>query len=148
MYHGRQAWRSAVSSAGRRAIGPGGRAPGDGARGGTLCRMTDPTPPAGPALEPVWHIEATYAPDAAETRVPHRARHLARIQALKASGVVVEAGAFLDVSASVLLIRAGSQAEALDVCRQDVYMQNGVWVELRARPFGRVRDAEGGPTGG
>ena len=23
-------------------------------------------------------------------------------------------------------------------CRDDVYMRNGVWVELRARPFGRV----------
>ena len=102
--------------------------------------MTD----AAPSIETVWLVQATYAPDAAETRTPLRARHLARVAELKAAGVMIEAGAYTDVSASLLLIRAASEAEALDVCRQDVYMQNGVWVELRAKPFGRVRlDGEG-----
>ena len=91
------------------------------------------------SLEQVWLVQATYAPDAAETRTPYRAEHLARVARLRADGVIVEAGAFTDVSGSVLLIRASSEAEALEVCRQDVYMQNGVWVELRAKPFGRVR---------
>lgn len=91
------------------------------------------------SIETVWFVQATYAPDAEATRVPFRARHLARAAALKAAGMIVEVGAFADVSASVLLIRAASEAEALEVCRQDVYMQNGVWVELRARPFGRLR---------
>ncbi len=96
------------------------------------------------SLEPVWFIEATYAPDAAETRVPFRARHLARMAELVAEGVVVFAGAFTDVSASVIVLRAASEAEALDICRQDVYLHNGVWVELRARPFARLRlDAAG-----
>lgn len=96
------------------------------------------------SLEPVWFIEATYAPDAAETRVPFRARHLARMAELAAEGVVVFAGAFTDVSASVIVLRAASETEALDICRQDVYMHNGVWVELRARPFARLRlDAAG-----
>lgn len=96
------------------------------------------------SLETVWLVEATYAPDAAETRAPLRARHLARVAELKAAGVLIEAGAYTDVSASLLLIRATSEAEALELCRQDVYMQNGVWVELRAKPFGRVRlDGEG-----
>ena len=104
--------------------------------------MTDATPTA--TLEPVWFIQATYAPDAAEARVPVRPRHLARIAELKAAGVIVEAGAFTDMSASVLLVRAGTEAEALEVARQDVYMQTGVWVELRAKPFGRVRLATEG----
>jgi uncharacterized protein YciI len=104
--------------------------------------MTDPTPAA--TLETVWFVQATYAPDAAETRVPLRSRHLARVADLKASGVIVEAGAFVDMSGSVLLIRAETEAEALGVCREDVYMQNGVWVELRAKPFGRVRTAAEG----
>jgi uncharacterized protein YciI len=57
---------------------------------------------------------------------------------------MVEAGAFTDVSSSILIVRAESEEAALDVARSDVYMQNGVWVELRARPFGRVRlDGEG-----
>jgi len=91
------------------------------------------------SLETVWLIQATYAPDAAETRTPFRATHLTRIAELRAAGVVVEAGAYTDVSLSMLLVRADSEQAALDIARQDVYMQNGVWVELRAKPFGRVR---------
>ena len=91
-----------------------------------------------PVIESVWLVEATYAPDAAETRKPFRAAHLARLIELKDVGVIVEAGALMDVSASILLVRADSEGSALAVCRDDVYMRNGVWVELRARPFGRV----------
>jgi uncharacterized protein YciI len=99
------------------------------------------TEPAAPSpIETVWHVEATYAPDGAEARVPFRAEHIARMRALKASGVVTEVGAFLDVSATVAIVRAASEAEAIELFRQDVYMRNGVWVEIRARPFGRVRD--------
>lgn len=96
------------------------------------------------SLETVWLVRATYAPDGAETRVPHRAAHLARAAALKAAGVIVEVGAYTDVSESVLLIRAATEDEALEVCRRDPYMQHGVWVELRAKPFGRLRlDGQG-----
>lgn len=98
--------------------------------------MPDSTPTA--AVEPIWFVEATYAPDAAETRVPFRAQHLARLIELEDAGVVIEAGAFVDVSASILLVRAADETAALDLFRDDVYMRNGVWVELRARPFGRV----------
>lgn len=98
--------------------------------------MSEPTKPA--AIEPVWLVEATYAPDAAETRVPFRAQHLARLVELEDAGVVIEAGAFADVSASIILLRAADEAAALELCRDDVYMRNGVWVEIRARPFGRV----------
>ncbi len=94
--------------------------------------------PAAAAIEPIWFVEATYAPDAAETRVPFRAQHLARLVELEEAGVVVEAGAFADVSASIILLRAADEAAALELCRDDVYMRNGVWVEIRARSFGRV----------
>lgn len=98
--------------------------------------MTEPTTAA--PLEPVWLIEATYAPDAAETRVPFRGRHLARLHELMEAGIVIEAGAFLDVSSSILIVRAPDEAAALEIARADVYMANGVWVEVRARAFGRV----------
>lgn len=101
--------------------------------------MTDRT--ATSPIELAWLVEATYAPDGAETRVPFRAEHIARLQALKRAGVVIEAGAFTDVSATIAIVRAASEAEAVDLFRDDVYMRNGVWVEIRARPFGRVRDA-------
>jgi uncharacterized protein YciI len=96
------------------------------------------TPAPGVAIEPIWLVDATYAPDAAETRKPFRAEHLARLMELRDAGVVIEAGAFPDVSASVVLLRAASEADALAICRDDVYMRNGVWVDVRARPFGRV----------
>ena len=89
-------------------------------------------------VEPIWLIEATYAPDAAESRVPFRPRHLARLAELKAAGVLIEAGAFLDVSSSVMLVRAADEAAALDIARADIYMANGIWVEIRARAFGRM----------
>jgi uncharacterized protein YciI len=101
--------------------------------------MSDPADAPPHALESLWAVEATYAPDAAETRVPFRARHLARIAALKAAGTVVVAGAWADMSASLLLLRAPDEAAAIEIARQDVYMANGVWVELRARPFVQVR---------
>ena len=99
--------------------------------------MTD-APPS--PIELVWLVEATYAPDAAETRVPFRAEHIARLRELKRQGIVVEAGAYADVSATLVLLRAADEEAALDLCRDDVYLRNGVWVELRARPFGRVTD--------
>lgn len=99
--------------------------------------MTDQTAPAH-SLENIWIVQATYAPDAAETRVPLRAQHLARIATLKLAGTIVEAGAFLDMSGSLLMVRADDEAAAIEIARQDVYMQNGVWVELRAKPFVRV----------
>jgi uncharacterized protein YciI len=106
--------------------------------------MTDPIAPA--PLEPVWLIEATYAPDAAETRVPFRGRHLARLYELMEAGVLIEAGAFLDVSASILIVRAPDEAAALEIARADIYMANGVWVEVRARAFGQVvRPGSAGP---
>lgn len=99
--------------------------------------MTEPAAPAH-SLESVWVVQATYAPDAAETRVPFRPRHLARIATLKAAGTIIEAGAFLDMSGSLMMIRAVDEAAAIEIARQDIYMQNGVWVELCAKPFGRV----------
>lgn len=98
--------------------------------------------PAGVALlEPVWLVEATYAPDAAETRKPFRAEHLAGIRKRLDSGDYIEAGAFADVSASVILVRAESAQAAIELVRDDVYLRNGIWVEVRARAFGRVTRA-------
>ena len=58
------------------------------------------------AFETVYVIEGTYAPDAAETRVPVRAEHVARMLELRDRGVVLEAGGFADMTASIMLVRA------------------------------------------
>jgi uncharacterized protein YciI len=94
--------------------------------------------PDGIVMEPVFLIEATYGPDAAELRPPHRPTHLARIAALRAAGVVVEAGAFPDMSGSLLLVRAPDADSALAIASEDVYLREGIWVEVRVRPFVRV----------
>ena len=88
--------------------------------------------PDGLVIEPAWLVEATYAPDAAETRVPFRAEHIAELARRKAAGDYIEGGAFADVSARSILVRAASEAEALAIVGDDVYLRNGVWVELRS----------------
>jgi uncharacterized protein YciI len=100
-----------------------------------------PDLPTESPLESIWFVEATYAPDAAETRTPFRPEHLAGMRARLATGQYVEAGAFEDVSSSVLLVRAESAEAAIALVRDDVYVRNGVWVEVRARAFGRVKHA-------
>lgn len=112
--------------------------------------MTDPTAtpvPTPVGLEPIWLVEATYAPDAAESRTPFRAEHLAGVRARLADGTYVEAGAYADVSASVVLVRAASAEEAVRIVSDDVYLRNGVWVEVRARAFGRVVPADPAEAG-
>jgi hypothetical protein len=107
--------------------------------------MTAELPPD-VAIEAVWLLECPYAPDATETRAPHRAEHLRRVLALREAGIVIEAGALADVSRSVLLVRAADEQAALDIARSDVYMREGVWVEVRAGRFGRaVRPSELAP---
>jgi uncharacterized protein len=100
--------------------------------------MTDPQIPEGVRIERIWAIEATYAPDGAETRAPYRAEHLARMAKLHREGILVAAGAYTDVSKSIVLIRAETEEEALAIAREDPYVPGGVWVEVRVKPFGLV----------
>jgi hypothetical protein len=94
--------------------------------------------PPGVGFEETWLIEATYAPDGAESRAPFRSAHLARMAELRDAGILVEVGAYADVSASILIVRAASEEAALAIARDDVYLANGVWVEVRARRFMRM----------
>ncbi len=94
--------------------------------------------PAGIEIERVYVIEAEYAPDAAETRPRVRPQHLARIAELMAQGTVIEAGGYLDLSAALVMVRAADEASALAIARDDIYIREGVWVEVRVKPFGRV----------
>jgi uncharacterized protein YciI len=94
--------------------------------------------PDGLAIEQIWVVEATYGADAAERRPAVRAEHLARIGELRSAGTIVEAGAYTDMSASLLLLRAPSEEAALAVAQADVYFRSGVWTGFRVRAFGRV----------
>ena len=103
--------------------------------------------PEGLSIEQIWAIEATYAADAAERRPAVRAEHLARIAELRALGIVVEAGAFADMSGSLILVRARDEAETLELAQRDVYTRAGVWAVVRVRAFGRVVRSEELTTG-
>lgn len=92
----------------------------------------------GLAIEQIWVAEPSYGPDAAERRAPLRSRHLARIGELKVAGVIIEAGAFADMSGSLILLRTPSEEAAREVIEADVYWQAGVWTGLRIRAFGHV----------
>jgi uncharacterized protein (DUF952 family)/uncharacterized protein YciI len=95
--------------------------------------------PEGISVERIFIVEATYGTDAEALRPQFRAEHLARIARLMAAGRMIEAGGYLDFSESLLLVRAASEEEAIDLVQNDVYIGVGVWTpELRARPFGRV----------
>jgi uncharacterized protein (DUF952 family)/uncharacterized protein YciI len=94
--------------------------------------------PAGVRVETIYIVEADYGPDAERLRPAARVEHLGHIGDLLRSGQVIEAGGYLDFSVALLLVRAASEAEALDLFRDDVYIRTGVWTDLRARPFGRV----------
>jgi uncharacterized protein YciI len=94
--------------------------------------------PAGIEIERVFVIEATYAPDAAETRPRIRPEHLARIAKLMEEGIAIAAGGYLDLSKAILFIRGVDEETALRIAREDVYMREGVWVEVSVKPFGLV----------
>ncbi len=94
-------------------------------------------------LEEVYVVEGMYGPDAAELRRPVRARHLERLARLRDEGVLIEGGGFADLSGSLLIVRADSEAAAMAIAQDDPYLTAGVWVEVRVRAFGRVaRPAE------
>lgn len=94
--------------------------------------------PDGITIEPIFVVEATYGPDAAERRPAFRAEHLARIAALRNAGVIIEAGGLLDFSRSIILLRAADAHAALAIGRDDVYLRQGVWADVRVHPCGRV----------
>jgi uncharacterized protein YciI len=106
--------------------------------------MTDEGIPDGVTVETVYVVEISYTADAAEKRPAARPEHLRRIARLMAEDRVIEAGGYLDFSAAMLIVRASSQAEAVALIRDDVYVREGVWLDdARARPFGRVARSGG-----
>jgi uncharacterized protein (DUF952 family)/uncharacterized protein YciI len=94
--------------------------------------------PAGVRVETIYVVEATYGPEAERLRPAARPEHLGHVAELLRSGVLIEAGGYLDFSSALLLVRSSSEEEALDLFRDDVYIRTGVWTDLRARALGRV----------
>ena len=101
--------------------------------------MTSSGIPDGVEVETIYVVEVDYTADAADKRPAARPEHLTRIAQLMDEGRVIEAGGYLDLSSAVLLVRATSEADAVALIRDDVYVRCGVWIDdVKARAFGRV----------
>jgi uncharacterized protein YciI len=91
-----------------------------------------------PATEPCYVVEAAYAPGAAEKRKPHREAHVARLANLSDEGALVLAGAFDDLSASLLVFAVGSEEAVAAIVETDVYWKHRVWTSYTVRRLNRV----------
>lgn len=90
------------------------------------------------AVRRAFLVTATYAAEAAELRKPVRALHLDRIRQLIDDGTLVLAGAFSDLSASVMVATVASAAEAEAIAAADPYVEAGVWIAIDVREFDLV----------
>ena len=88
--------------------------------------------------ETCFVVEGRYAEGAAEKRKPHRAEHLGRAQKLAEAGVLVFAGAFDDMSASLLIFKVESEDGVRAIVETDIYMKTGVWSDYSIRKLARV----------
>jgi uncharacterized protein YciI len=101
--------------------------------------MTNPELPNGVTVETVYAVEISYSPEAQAKRPAVRIEHLTRVARLLAQGTLIEAGGFLDWKSALLIFRAGSEQEAIDHIRDDVYLRSGVWLDdPKARAMARV----------
>jgi uncharacterized protein YciI len=83
-------------------------------------------------------VEAAYSPEAAESRKPHREAHLERVRKLADENVVVLAGAYEDLSASLLVFQVESEDAVRAVIDSDIYIKEGVWSGYTIKKLTRV----------
>jgi len=88
--------------------------------------------------EPCYVAECTYARDAAAKRGPFREAHLARLGMLSDEGALLLAGAFDDLSASLLVFAVESEEAVTAIVETDVYWKNKVWTSYKIRKLNRV----------
>ena len=101
--------------------------------------MTNPEVPDGVTVETVYAVEISYSPEAQARRPAVRFEHLTRLARLLGEGTLVEAGGYLDWRSALLIFRASSEQEAIDLIRDDVYFRSGVWLDDPvAASLGRV----------
>jgi uncharacterized protein YciI len=91
-----------------------------------------------PASEPCYVVEAPYAAGVAEKRAPFREAHLARLAMLSDEGALVMAGAYDDLSGSLLVFALASEDAVAAIVETDVYWKNRVWTSYKIRKLNRV----------
>ncbi len=83
-------------------------------------------------------VEPTYVEGAADKRGPFRQEHLERVGKLQREGVMLVAGAFEDMSASLLVLDVSSEEAAAAIVESDAYWHNGIWTDYSMRKLNRV----------
>jgi uncharacterized protein YciI len=78
------------------------------------------------------------APDARDKRPQVRPAHLEHLQPLSAAGRVKLAGPLLDRSGSLIVLEAGSLAEAWAIVARDPYVTEGIFNRVEVKPFQQV----------
>jgi uncharacterized protein YciI len=91
-----------------------------------------------PEVKPSFVVEAAYAEGAATRREPFRAEHIERIGKLQAEGALVLAGAFADMSASLLVFAVSSEDAVRAIVETDVYWKERIWTGYTVRALNRV----------
>lgn len=96
----------------------------------------------------LYAISGTDAPDSLPGRLAARAAHLARVTALRDQGRLVIAGPHpcLDTSepgnagfsGSLIVAEFASLGDAQAWASADPYVESGVWIEVRVKPFIQV----------
>ena len=89
-------------------------------------------------IQTSYVVEAAYAPDAADRRGPFRAEHVDRVGKLSEEGALLVAGAFADMSASLLVFAVSGEDAVRAIVETDVYWRNGIWTGYTVRRLNRV----------
>lgn len=86
-----------------------------------------------------WVLEYDYVDDYLERRQPFRQAHLALAQAAQRRGALLFAGTLDEpVAGALLVFEADDSSLVEDFVRADPYVDNGVVVEWRIRPWNVV----------
>lgn len=80
-----------------------------------------------PEIQRCFVVEASYVADAATARAPYRDEHIQRMKKLSDEGALVMAGAYEDLSASLLVFALADEESVRAVIQSDVYMRNSIW---------------------
>jgi uncharacterized protein len=83
----------------------------------------------------VFHIAVTAAPDYLTRREPYRRDHIARLQGLRANGILLGGGPSVDGATADIFYRLQQPAQLPYAMEEDPYWTGGVWTRYEPRSF-------------
>ncbi|PYN13711.1 MAG: hypothetical protein DME06_06255, partial [Candidatus Rokuibacteriota bacterium] len=117
----------------RPGVRPSRRLPGGARR--RLRHRTGPPPRGRGGRVTVLHVRVTTADDYLRRREPHRKAHIARLDGLRARGLVVGGGPAPDGRRAEIVYRAAGGARLRRLVEEDPYWRGAVWRAYAPRRF-------------